>query len=86
LFKVMAGVQFQQVPYRGSTNNDLPAKSVQELITLAKAQPGKLSYASPGVGTPQHIGGELFKALAGVDIVHVPYRGANFTDVIAGSP
>jgi len=67
-----------------AVNNDLPAKSVPELIALAKAQPGKLSYASPGVGTPQHIGGELFKALAGVDIVHVPYRGANFTDVIGG--
>ena len=67
-----------------AVNNDLPVKSVQELIALAKAQPGKLSYASPGVGTPQHIGGELFKALAGVEIVHVPYRGANFTDVIGG--
>jgi tripartite-type tricarboxylate transporter receptor subunit TctC len=67
-----------------AVNNDLAAKSVQELIALAKAQAGKLSYASPGVGTPQHIGGELFKALAGVDIVHVPYRGANFTDVIGG--
>ena len=67
-----------------AVNNDVPAKSVQELIALAKAQPGKLSYASPGVGTPQHIGGELFKALAGVDIVHVPYRGAIFIDVIGG--
>ena len=67
-----------------AVNNDLPVKSVQELIALAKAQPGKLSYASPGVGTPQHIGGELFKVLAGVEIVHVPYRGANFTDVIGG--
>jgi tripartite-type tricarboxylate transporter receptor subunit TctC len=65
-------------------NNDVPAKSVQELIALAKAQPGKLSYASPGVGTPQHVGGELFKSLAGVDIVHVPYRGAMLTDVIGG--
>jgi tripartite-type tricarboxylate transporter receptor subunit TctC len=67
-----------------AVNNDVPVKSVQELIALAKAQPGKLSYASPGVGTPQHIGGELFKTLAGVDIVHVPYRGAVFTDVIGG--
>jgi tripartite-type tricarboxylate transporter receptor subunit TctC len=65
-------------------NNDVPAKSVQELIALAKAQPGKLSYATPGVGTPQHIGGELFKSLAGIDIVHVPYRGAVLTDVIGG--
>jgi tripartite-type tricarboxylate transporter receptor subunit TctC len=65
-------------------NNDVPANSIQELFALAKAQPGKLSYASPGVGTPQHIGGELLKALAGVDIVHVPYRGAVITDVIGG--
>jgi tripartite-type tricarboxylate transporter receptor subunit TctC len=65
-------------------NNDVPAKSVQELIALAKAQPGKLSYATPGVGTPQHIAGELLKSLARVDIVHVPYRGAVLTDVIGG--
>src|SRR5262249_47331375 len=49
-----------------------------------KAQPGKLSFASPGVGTPQHIVGELLKSLAGVDIVHVLYRGAVLTDVISG--
>jgi tripartite-type tricarboxylate transporter receptor subunit TctC len=67
-----------------AVNNDVPAKSVGELFALAKAQPGKLSYASPGVGTPQHIAGELLKSLAGVDIVHVPYRGAVFTDVIGG--
>src|SRR3954467_8162288 len=67
-----------------AVNNDVPAKSVAELIALAKAQPGKLSYASPGVGTPQHIAGEVFKAQLGLDIVHVPYRGANFTDVIGG--
>ena len=59
-------------------------RALRELIALAKAQPGKLSYASPGVGTPQHIAGELLKSLAGVDIVHVPYRGAVFTDVIGG--
>jgi tripartite-type tricarboxylate transporter receptor subunit TctC len=67
-----------------AVGNDVPAKSVAELFALAKAQPGKLSYASPGVGTPQHIAGELLKTLAGVDIVHVPYRGAVFTDVISG--
>jgi tripartite-type tricarboxylate transporter receptor subunit TctC len=67
-----------------AVNNDVPAKSLGELFALAKQQPGKLSYASPGVGTPQHIGGELLKSLAGVDIVHVPYRGAVFTDVIGG--
>ena len=67
-----------------AVNNDVPAKSFQELIALAKAQPGKLSYASPGTGTPQHIAVEMLKRLAGVDIVHVPYRGAVFTDVIGG--
>ena len=67
-----------------AVNVDVPAKSVAELIALAKAQPGKLTYASPGTGTPQHIAGEVLKRLAGIDIVHVPYRGANFTDVIAG--
>jgi tripartite-type tricarboxylate transporter receptor subunit TctC len=67
-----------------AVNNDVPAKTYGELIALAKAQPGKLSMASPGVGTPQHIAGELLKRLAGVDIVHVPYRGAVFTDVVTG--
>jgi tripartite-type tricarboxylate transporter receptor subunit TctC len=67
-----------------AVNNDVPANSVAELIALAKAQPGTLSFASPGAGTPQHIAGEVFKRQAGIDIVHVPYRGANFTDVIGG--
>ena len=67
-----------------AVHNDLPAKSFKDLIALAKAQPGKLSYASPGVGTPQHIGSELLKIIAGVNITHVPYKGAVFTDVIGG--
>jgi tripartite-type tricarboxylate transporter receptor subunit TctC len=67
-----------------AVNNDVPAKSVAELIALAKAQPGKLTCASPGTGTPQHIACEVLKRSAGIDIVHVPYRGANFTDVIGG--
>jgi tripartite-type tricarboxylate transporter receptor subunit TctC len=62
----------------------VPAKTVAELIALAKTQPGKLSFASPGAGTPQHIAGEVFKRQLGLDIVHVPYRGAVFTDVIGG--
>lgn len=60
------------------------ARSVEELIALAKAAPGRLAYGSPGVGTPQHVAGELLKSLAGIDIVHVPYRGAVFTDIIGG--
>lgn len=67
-----------------AVNNDVPAKSVQELIALARSRPGQLSYASPGAGTPQHIGGELIKIIAKVDITHVPYKGAVFTDVISG--
>jgi len=67
-----------------AVNNDVPAKTFGDFVALAKAQPGKLSYASPGVGTPQHIAGEMLKRQAGIDIVHVPYRGAVFTDVIGG--
>jgi tripartite-type tricarboxylate transporter receptor subunit TctC len=54
----------------------LPAKSVQELIALAKAQPGKLNYSSSSLGTPQHIAAEQFKSMAGLDIVRIPYKGA----------
>ena len=57
-------------------NPQVPAKSLQEFIALAKAQPGKLNYASSGQGTPYHMAGELFKAMAGIDVVHVPYRNS----------
>ena len=62
------------------------AQSVRELIALAKAQPGKLTYASAGSGSSQHLSAELFKQAAGVDIVHVPYKGAapGITDLLAG--
>jgi len=64
----------------------VPAKTLAEFIALAKAQPGKLNYASSGAGTPYHMAGELFKAMAGVDIVHVPYKGSSGarTDIIGG--
>jgi tripartite-type tricarboxylate transporter receptor subunit TctC len=55
--------------------NAVPAKSVAELIDYAKTNPGKLNFASSGVGTSSHLAGELFKAMAGVEITHVPYRG-----------
>ena len=55
-------------------NPAVPAKTLAQLIALAKAQPGKLNYASSGPGTPYHMAGELFKAMAGLDIVHVPYK------------
>ena len=57
-------------------NPALPAKNVEELIALLKADPEKYSYASSGNGTPLHLSGELFKAMAGVDIQHIPYKGA----------
>ena len=62
------------------------ANSLADLIKLAKASPGKLNYASSGPGTPYHMAGELFKAMAGVDIVHVPYKGSSGarTDVLGG--
>ena len=65
---------------------EVPAKSVSELIALLKANPGKLNYASSGAGAAAHLAGELFKAMAGVDMVHVPYKGAQpaLTDVVAG--
>jgi len=53
----------------------VPARNVKELIALAKAQPGKLNYSSPGNGSPQHVSMEIFKRMAGVDIVHIPYKG-----------
>jgi len=66
--------------------NDVPAKTVQELVAYARANPGKLSFASAGVGTTQHLAGELFKAMAHIDIQHVPYRGAGpmITDLLGG--
>jgi len=66
--------------------NDLPVKSVQELVAYAKANPGKLSFASAGVGSTQHLAGELFKTLGKIDIQHVPYRGAApaVTDLLGG--
>jgi tripartite-type tricarboxylate transporter receptor subunit TctC len=55
---------------------NVPAKTLAEFIALAKSQPGKLNYASSGQGTPYHMAGELFKSMAGIDVVHVPYRNS----------
>jgi tripartite-type tricarboxylate transporter receptor subunit TctC len=67
-------------------NKDLPAKDLAELIALAKAKPGELAYASGGNGTPPHINGELFKSVAGVNLLHVPFKGggAALADLTAG--
>jgi tripartite-type tricarboxylate transporter receptor subunit TctC len=66
--------------------DNLPIQSVQELIKRAKEKPGQLNYASSGTGTPYHMAGELFKSMAGVDIVHIPYKssGGARTDVLGG--
>ncbi|MGB6818420.1 MAG: tripartite tricarboxylate transporter substrate-binding protein, partial [Pseudolabrys sp.] len=67
-------------------NPTSPIRSVKDLVALAKEKPGSLNYASAGVGSFQHLGGELFKLLAGVDIVHVPFRGGGpaMIDVMGG--
>jgi tripartite-type tricarboxylate transporter receptor subunit TctC len=67
-------------------NPSFPAKTVPEFITYAKANPGKINMASSGIGTGQHVAGELFKMMTGVNITHVPYRGGApaITDLIAG--
>ena len=67
-------------------NPTVPAKSVKEFVALAKSQPGKLNYSSSGTGGSLHLGAELFKLTAGIDMVHVPYKGAALalTDVIGG--
>jgi tripartite-type tricarboxylate transporter receptor subunit TctC len=67
-------------------NNGVPAKSVAELIAYAKANPGKLNFASAGNGTTSHLAGEMFRGMAGIDIVHVPYRGgaAAALDLVGG--
>ncbi|GHC78435.1 hypothetical protein GCM10007320_18750 [Pseudorhodoferax aquiterrae] len=64
----------------------LPVKTVQEFIALAKAKPGTMNYGSGGNGTNTHLGGELFKTAAGIDLVHIPYKGAGavLTDLMAG--
>src|SRR5262249_10949473 len=67
--------------------NALPVRSVAELIALCKKEPGRYAFASSGPGTSLHLSGELFKAMAGIDIVHVPYKGAGqvYSDLIAGT-
>ena len=80
----VAGVA--RIPLVLVVNNDLPIRSVSELIAYARANPGKLSVASSGIGTSLHLSGELFKAMAGVQFVHVPYRGSapGLTDLMSG--
>src|SRR5260370_1539508 len=74
------------IPVVWVVNNDLPVRNVSEFIAYAKANPGKLSIASSGIGTSLHLSGELFKAMAGIQFTHVPYRGSapGLTDVMSG--
>lgn len=74
------------LPYVLVVNNSVPARTLQELVALAKAKPGQLSFASPGRGHASHLGGELLKEQAGVDMIHVPYQGSGpaTTDLIGG--
>jgi tripartite-type tricarboxylate transporter receptor subunit TctC len=75
-----------RVPLVMEVNPSVPVHTVPEFIAYAKANPGKISYASAGIGTPQHVSAELFKLLTGVNMVHVPYRGAApaLQDLIGG--
>ena len=83
---------FAMVAYVGYVPNvlvihpSIPARNVKELIAIAKAQPGQLNYASSGVGSTQHLAGEMFKLLTGVNVVHVPYKGSGpaVVDLLAG--
>jgi len=73
-------------PYMLAVNPALPARSVKELIVLAKAKPGQLNYGSAGTGNATHLIGELMKSMAGIEITHIPYKGTNLAlmDVIGG--
>jgi tripartite-type tricarboxylate transporter receptor subunit TctC len=77
---------FYRIPQVMVINPALPPKTVPEFIAYAKANPGRINMASSGIGTSQHVCGELFKMMTGVDMVHVPYRGAApaITDLLAG--
>jgi tripartite-type tricarboxylate transporter receptor subunit TctC len=75
-----------ETPLVVEVHPSVPVRTIPEFITYAKANPGKLNFATPGVGTPPHVAGELFKMTAGVNFVHVPYRGTGpmLTDLIGG--
>jgi tripartite-type tricarboxylate transporter receptor subunit TctC len=74
------------IPFAMIVHPSVPAKSVQEFVALAKSKPGQLNYSSAGNGTSNHLAGELLKSMAGIDIVHVPYKGSApaLNDLIAG--
>jgi tripartite-type tricarboxylate transporter receptor subunit TctC len=73
-----------RVPAVMMVHPSVPAKTVPEFIAYAKANPGKINMSSPGIGSINHVAGELFKMMTGVDLVHVPYRGSQFPDLLSG--
>jgi len=73
-----------RVPAVMMVNPSVPAKTVPEFIAYAKASPGKINMSSPGNGSINHVAGEMFKMMAGVDLVHIPYRSSQFPDLLAG--
>ena len=77
---------YAAIPYVLVVNPSVPANNIRELIALAKAKPGQLNFASSGSGGSPHLCGELFKSMAGIDIVHIPYKGAGIAmiDVLSG--
>ncbi len=77
---------FCQIPYMLVVHPSLPVRNVKELIALARAQPGKLNFASSGTGGAPHLSGELLKTMTGIDMVHVPYKGTALfmTDLLSG--
>jgi tripartite-type tricarboxylate transporter receptor subunit TctC len=83
---IVAVASIIRTPFVMAVNPTVPAKTVPEFIAYAKTSPGKINYASAGTGTSTHLTGELFKMMAGVDTVHVPYRGGGpaFNDLLAG--
>ncbi|MEI8034994.1 MAG: tripartite tricarboxylate transporter substrate binding protein [Betaproteobacteria bacterium] len=77
---------FAKVPGIVVVHPSVPARNMKQLIALAKAHPGELRHGSTGVGSPHHLAGEIFKTMAGIKMIHVPYKGASpaLTDVVAG--
>ncbi len=77
---------YAKVPGIVVVHPSVPAKNAKDLIALAKAHPGKLRHGSTGIGSPHHLAGELFKAMSGVKMVHIPYKGASpaLTDIVGG--
>ena len=78
--------QVVAVHFVAVSHPSLPAKNVKELIALAKSRPGQINYSSSGPGGAPHLGGELLKSMAGIDLVHIPYKGSgpSFTDLLGG--